>query len=212
MAWRVDWGGCGSFACRLESKLQTKRNRWASCNVSHQWTSTYSLYSSLKPMTDYHMTDIIEAEVLCRCPSASQLNIIRCTRNLSRSSNNPFYSWPPWILAGNGIKQGSPCTDGIRLSLVTWYVLDRSLSNLNNVLTPSSAASTDVERAFSKGRLNVSRLRHSLSDESTRAATVLGSWAEIPGLVRDDELVKHIKDKQFSWGKHSGGNDVMEID
>jgi hypothetical protein len=43
-------------------------------------------------------------------------------------------------------------------------------------------------------------------------ATVLGSWAKIPGLMKDDEIVKHIKDKQFHWGNDSGETDIMEID
>jgi hypothetical protein len=73
------------------------------------------------------------------------------------------------------------------------------------------AASTDVERAFSRGRLTVSRLRHSLSDETTRAATVLGSWADIPGLVLNEELIKNIRDKKFHWGKDVD-EDMMEID
>ncbi|KAI0061452.1 hypothetical protein BV25DRAFT_1771677, partial [Artomyces pyxidatus] len=55
------------------------------------------------------------------------------------------------------------------------------------------ASSTDVERAFSRGSLNVSRLRHSLSDESTRAATVLQSWMSIPGLVHEKELTEKMR-------------------
>ncbi|KAI0069216.1 hypothetical protein BV25DRAFT_1777220, partial [Artomyces pyxidatus] len=55
------------------------------------------------------------------------------------------------------------------------------------------ASSTDVERAFSRGSLNVSRLRHSLSDESTRAATVLQSWMSIPGLVHEKELAEMMR-------------------
>ena len=35
------------------------------------------------------------------------------------------------------------------------------------------ATSTDAERSFSRGRLTVSRLRHSLADEPVRANTVL---------------------------------------
>jgi hypothetical protein len=73
---------------------------------------------------------------------------------------------------------------------------------------PLLASSTDVERAFSKGRLNVSRLRHSLSDETTRAATVLGSWADVAGLVLEEDLVANIKNKRFRWGT----NDVIEVD
>ena len=31
-------------------------------------------------------------------------------------------------------------------------------------------------------------MRHSLSDQSVRAATVLGSWSEYPGLIPSDKL------------------------
>ncbi|KAI0718452.1 hypothetical protein C8T65DRAFT_570740, partial [Cerioporus squamosus] len=55
------------------------------------------------------------------------------------------------------------------------------------------ATSTDAERAFSRGRLNVSRLRHSLADASVRATTVLGSWARLPGLISEADLANHIK-------------------
>src|SRR5262245_41273877 len=79
-------------------------------------------------------------------------------------------------------------------------------------LISGEAASTDVERGFSRGRLNVSRLRHSLSDQSTRAATVLGSWAGIPGLVVDDELVSNICDKEFRWQTTIVEDDIVMVD
>ncbi|EIW62759.1 uncharacterized protein TRAVEDRAFT_97139, partial [Trametes versicolor FP-101664 SS1] len=56
-----------------------------------------------------------------------------------------------------------------------------------------SATSTDTERAFSRGRLTVSRLRHSLADESVRANTVLGSWARIADLLPEADLVEVIR-------------------
>ncbi|KIJ47636.1 hypothetical protein M422DRAFT_163711, partial [Sphaerobolus stellatus SS14] len=57
------------------------------------------------------------------------------------------------------------------------------------------ATSVDVERAFSRGRLMVSRLRHSLNDTTTRNGTVLGSWATLPGLIPEAELVKSFGSK-----------------
>jgi hypothetical protein len=63
------------------------------------------------------------------------------------------------------------------------------------------AASTDVEHAFSSGGLTVSDLRHSLSDESTRAATVLSSWAGVPGLISENDIVENIRMKRFRWAK-----------
>ena len=72
-----------------------------------------------------------------------------------------------------------------------------------------SATSVDAERAFSRGRLTVSRLRHSLSDASVRANTVLGSWAGIPGLVDEKEMIALLADKK---GKRraSGTTDADE--
>src|ERR1700678_2694043 len=57
------------------------------------------------------------------------------------------------------------------------------------------ASSCDVERGFSRGGLTVSKLRHGLSDESTRAATVLHAWSEIPGLIPESEIIQVFKDK-----------------
>ena len=57
------------------------------------------------------------------------------------------------------------------------------------------ATSTEVECAFSQGGLTVSKHRHNLSDESTRAATVLGSWANIEGLIPEANIVKMFMDK-----------------
>jgi hypothetical protein len=52
-----------------------------------------------------------------------------------------------------------------------------------------TASSTDVERAFSKGGLTVSRFRHSLSDDSTRFSAVVGTWTKIPNAIPHEEIV-----------------------
>jgi len=57
------------------------------------------------------------------------------------------------------------------------------------------ATSTDVERAFSRGGLTVSKMRHSLSDESTRAAAVIGSWCDVPGAIPREDIMETFKDK-----------------
>ena len=51
----------------------------------------------------------------------------------------------------------------------------------------------------------MSRLRHSLSDESTRAATVLGSWATIDGLIPVQEVVENIHNKGSRWAEVASG-------
>jgi hypothetical protein len=57
------------------------------------------------------------------------------------------------------------------------------------------ATSTDVEWAFSRGGLTVSKMRHSLSDESTQAASVVGSWCDFPGAVPHKDIMRVFKDK-----------------
>jgi len=76
------------------------------------------------------------------------------------------------------------------------------------------ATSTDVEWAFSKGGLTVSRMRHSLADESIRAACVLGSWCEFPGAIPREDIITLFKDKSKRVGKQrvSDGAENMEID
>jgi hypothetical protein len=38
-------------------------------------------------------------------------------------------------------------------------------------------------------------MRHSLSDETTRAASVLGAWCDLPGAVPHDEVIAIFRDK-----------------
>jgi hypothetical protein len=59
-----------------------------------------------------------------------------------------------------------------------------------------AATSTDVEHAFSHGGLTVSKMQHSLSNESTCVASILGAWCDLPGarsyrsLQRKDQAAK----------------------
>jgi hypothetical protein len=57
------------------------------------------------------------------------------------------------------------------------------------------ATSTDVERAFSRGGLTVSKMRHSLCDESVRAASILGSWCSLPDAIPREEIITAFHDK-----------------
>ena len=70
---------------------------------------------------------------------------------------------------------------------LSWSVIISTGGSTSDIDTVTS---TDVERAFSGGRLTVSRMWHSLPDESTRASTVLGSWVKIDGLLPEQELLK----------------------
>lgn len=51
-------------------------------------------------------------------------------------------------------------------------------TNSSMLTTLLPATSVDVERGFSRGGRVVSKLRHNLSEDSTRAATVLSEWVE----------------------------------
>ena len=70
------------------------------------------------------------------------------------------------------------------------------------------ATSTDVERAFSRGGLTVSKMRHSLSDKSTQAAAVIGSWCDFPGAIPREEIMEAFKDKS----KRGKGKDRSTIE
>ncbi|OJT02143.1 hypothetical protein TRAPUB_7401 [Trametes pubescens] len=83
----------------------------------------------------------------------------------------------------------------------------------------AQATSTDSERSFSHSRLTVSRLRHSLSDESVRTGTVLGSWSNIPELVPEAEVVQLLTDKSRKGKSRAApaaaapaGAEVIEIE
>ncbi|KAF8589415.1 hypothetical protein K439DRAFT_1332778, partial [Ramaria rubella] len=58
------------------------------------------------------------------------------------------------------------------------------------------ATSTDTERAFSGGGLTVSRMCHSLSDESTCTASVLASWGSVDGLILVAQIIQGFKEKK----------------
>jgi len=75
------------------------------------------------------------------------------------------------------------------VSNVSLHVYDNNLINL------CLASSCDVERGFSRGGLTVSKLRHALSEESTRATTILNAWAQIPGLIPHTDIIQAFKDK-----------------
>ena len=59
--------------------------------------------------------------------------------------------------------------------------------------------------------MTVSRLRHSLSEESVRANTILGSWARIDHLVPEKETVKFLKKKSHSQARDDEDEDEVEF-
>jgi hypothetical protein len=78
--------------------------------------------------------------------------------------------------------------------------------------------STDVEWAFSSGGLTISRIHHSLSDESMRAVSVLGAWCDLPGAVPWDEIMavfkdkgKQLKNNVFMASSEAEGSDIIML-
>ena len=43
--------------------------------------------------------------------------------------------------------------------------------------------------------MSVTKLQHSLSDDSMQASTVLHAWSEIPGLIPEADITQLFKDK-----------------
>ncbi|KAJ7938740.1 hypothetical protein B0H13DRAFT_2301380 [Mycena leptocephala] len=78
------------------------------------------------------------------------------------------------------------------------------------VLRP--VTSTDVERSFSGGGLTVSKMGHSLSDESTRAATVLGSWVDVADAIPRLEIIENIKNKASRLKTVEGSTNAIVVD
>ncbi|KAF8587063.1 hypothetical protein K439DRAFT_1307469, partial [Ramaria rubella] len=52
------------------------------------------------------------------------------------------------------------------------------------------AMSMDTEHAFSGRGLTVSRMCHSLLDQSTHAVTVLSSWAAVGGVIPEGQIIQ----------------------
>jgi hypothetical protein len=82
------------------------------------------------------------------------------------------------------------------------------------------ASSCDVERGFSRGGLTVTKLRHALSDDSTRASTLLHAWSEFPELIPTAKIIQIFKDKPSRTVKEQNASrattkepsDVMDTD
>jgi hypothetical protein len=69
------------------------------------------------------------------------------------------------------------------------------------------ATFADVKRAFSCGGLTVSKMHHSLSNESMQVASVLGAWCDLPGAVPHDEVMAVFHDKS----KQPKGNNTIAL-
>lgn len=111
----------------------------------------------------------------------------------------------------------APCVSDIDDPLTHWNGVytatknleKRALARMALDFLSAPAASTDVERAFSRGGLTVSKRRHSLNDESTQAATVLSSWAMVGGIIPEGKILEVFRDKsKRSKGKSKAVTEV----
>jgi len=98
------------------------------------------------------------------------------------------------MVDGNGGCRTSVVLNGSRFFISTRFVISSASSDTTDQ-THVPATSTDAEQAFSQGGLTVSRMRHSLSDNSVQAATVVGSWATFPGLIPHNEIAAIFNEK-----------------
>jgi hypothetical protein len=121
-----------------------------------------------------------------------------CMQNLQVVDDEltAYLASPPDLTVSNPIEYWSKRSgDLARMGMDICGCPGQSLSVRKCLSDIEIATSTDVERAFSGGRLTVSRMRHSLSSESTRASTVLGSWVKVDGLIPEQELLKAFRDQ-----------------
>ena len=57
----------------------------------------------------------------------------------------------------------------------------------------------------------MSKLCHNLSDEFTRAATVLNAWMKVPGLVPQADIIEGLKAKALQ-PKAAAVDDIVVVD
>jgi hypothetical protein len=55
-------------------------------------------------------------------------------------------------------------------------------------------------------------MRHSLSDESTRAATVIGSWIDLPDAIPQEKIIQEFKDKSRRMTMPENSVEVIDVD
>ena len=75
------------------------------------------------------------------------------------------------------------------------------------------ASSCDVEHGFSRGGLTVTKLWHTLSDDSTQASTIPHAWSQIPGLIPEADIIEIFKNKgRCLKGKDKQGKTNKDIE
>jgi hypothetical protein len=124
-----------------------------------------------------------------------------------------------WLMRSSPGKGKGVLSDPLaRMAIDLLTTPGKVFSLLSDVIIISSlhlAASTDIERGFTRGGLMVSDRRHNLSAKSVRAGTVVSSWLNVPGLVDPKPIINHFNEKSKRVGKgkaKSTEQDVIQID
>ncbi|EJF55349.1 hypothetical protein DICSQDRAFT_74416, partial [Dichomitus squalens LYAD-421 SS1] len=152
--------------------------------ITHEWTTRY------KPAPAANLTGPAVGPSTGEGTTRSWSCTVQITRSVlaDRDALEAYLEAPPLATVkdplayqNTAIKSGSE---------------DPALAHMALNFLSIPATSVDAERAFSRGRLMVNRLRTSLSDKSVRAGTVLASWARVDGLVNKSKAVAFLGDKR----------------
>jgi hypothetical protein len=186
--------------------------------LHEQWTQCYRPEAALTPSLTAKTGNVQKADYFVEIDNFGKSPM---------TLDDPITEWltsPPLVHITDPIAYWSAMDAAghplARMSL-DFLSVPRMLSVLCRLrhLQSQLAASTDVERAFSCGGLTVSKMCHSLKDESVRAATLVGSWVSFPGVILHDELVKTLDEKSkrpkgkgvAPTGPVERGQDIVEI-
>ncbi|KAJ2920669.1 hypothetical protein H1R20_g16425, partial [Candolleomyces eurysporus] len=178
---------------------------WISTAVSvaqKEWLENYKEKGQLLVSSTLSTEDISEPHHDCfaeACRHFASMN-----QKAQPTITNAFEEW---ILA-------APIATQLATSdpIAYWLGMKKAAQMALDYLTVP-ATSTDVERAFSRGGLTVSKLCHSLTDKSTHCSSVLGSWAKIPGFNPFDSIVEKFKEKSQRMQKKQKTTDkILDLD
>ncbi|KAJ3519443.1 hypothetical protein NMY22_g13198 [Coprinellus aureogranulatus] len=175
--------------------------------ITHEWTTRYKPVSVVPASTSQALSSSLGT-------TTDRFAGIRERFNFHRNASSSSVTADPleeWLAT-------PPIATNVKLDPIKYWSDMKAgghpLAQMALDYLSVPATSTDVERAFSKGGLTVSKLRHSLSDASTRAQTVLGEWTKVPGLVPFEKIVKVFKDKlkRSKRPREEDAGDVIDVD
>lgn len=125
-----------------------------------------------------------------------------CSGTIAGGSEDFFSAVDTWDATSSGDALddylSAPSLSSVTNPIVWWISFggDGPLRRMALDFLSVPASSVDVERAFSRGGLTVSKLRHRLSAESVRASTVLNSWMKHADLIPETQIINAFTDKK----------------